>query len=402
MTTDFNKPDQVADLPILLYVVNVDWFFLSHRLPLALAAREAGCDVCVAAADTGVADVIRERGFRFVRIPFSRHGLNPVPELQTLFSLIHLYKSLRPDLVHHVTIKPAIYGSAAARLTRVPAIVNAITGLGFSFGTSRGARMRKAIVSPLLRQALRQPRSRTIFQNPDDLAKFCETGFVVPEHARLIRSSGVNCSVFKPSPSPSPEGPPVVLLASRLVWAKGVREFVEAARMLRAGGVQARFVIAGAADIESPDAVPEETLLAWNEEGVVEWWGHRTDMPDVLAQSSVVVLPTMYRESVRKILIEDAASGRGIVASDAPGCREIVLDGVNGFLVPPGDSKALGHAIQELLQNRELRERFGNAGREIATKEFSVERVVEDTLEVYQELLGARWPGRGRGKREVA
>jgi len=237
--------------------------------------------------------------------------------------------------------------------------------------------------------ALSHPRSRTIFQNPDDRADFTRMGLVHQDVSVVIRGSGVDCAAFLVAPEPA--GVPVVVLPARMLWDKGVREFVEAAHLLRAAGREARFVLVGAPDTGNREAIPVERLDAWTREGPVEWWGHRRDMAAVLAGASVVVLPT-YGEGLPKVLVEAGAAGRPIVATDVRGCREVVRPGVNGLLVPARDSTALARAIERLLQSPELRARLGRAGRLLAETEFAESVVVRQTLAVYRQLLDGRWP----------
>ena len=327
----------------------------------------------------------------------TRKGVSPVDELRTLFSLARLYRRLRPSLVHHVTIKPMLYGSLAARLAgrRRTAVVNAISGLGFAFSSRRRAAVLRPLVKALYRLALRGPRGYVIFQNPDDLDRFVRMGLAREDRAVLVRGSGVDCSRFRATPEPAGDHP-LVVLPSRLLWDKGVGVFAAAARAVRATDPAARFTLVGAPDRGNPTAVPVEKLESWAAEGIVEWWGHREDMPEVLSGASIVVLPTTYPEGVPKALLEAAASGRAIVATDVPGCREVVRHGVNGLLVPPGDAEALTGAVRTLLRSPGLRESFGRAGRGIAVNEFAEEIVAGQTMDLYRKLLGAEWP-RGAG-----
>lgn len=376
--------------PRILFLVNVDWFFLSHRLPIARAALNAGAEVIVAAGDTGKSDVIRRAGLDFIPLPISRSGTSVIEEMRTLRFLFRLFRQIRPDLVHQVTIKPVLYGSLIARTLNSPVVVNAISGLGYMFTNSGRANSLRPWVRNLYKLALHYRRSRTIFQNRDDLERFVAMGLVRPEQAVLIRGSGVDCSLFKPSQEPA--GDPVVMLPSRMLWDKGVGEFVEMARLLRAEGAKARFVLVGAPDSGNPNAVPTSQLQVWAREGVIEWWGHREDMPAVLSSASVVVLPTTYPEGVPKALLEAAASGRPIVATDVPGCREIVRPDVNGFLVPCRDIAALARATKLLLACPELRAKLGEAGRNIVMSEFAEDIVVEQTLNLYRALLVNKFP----------
>ena len=373
----------------VLLVTNQDWFFLSHRLALARALRDGGNEVVVVAGDTGKGEAVRRAGFHFTPLPISRAGVDPRRELGTVTFLARLYRRLRPDLVHHVSLKAVLYGSLAARFAGDVAVVNTLSGLGYAF-TSREARARLArlFVHLLCRVTLTRPRSCTIFQNPEDRDDFVRLGLVPAARAGVIRGSGVDCSVFRPAPEPP--GDPIVMLPSRMLWDKGVQEFVDAARSIRSHGGKARFVLVGAPDYGNPRAVPAAQLEAWGQDGAVEWWGHREDMPAVLSQAGIVVLPTAYGEGVPKVLIEAAACGRPIVTSDARGCREIARAGVNGLLVAPGDSPGLARAIDILLASPDLRRQFGAAGREIALAEFTEETVVAQTLAVYRDLLDTR------------
>jgi glycosyltransferase involved in cell wall biosynthesis len=375
--------------PLLLFVVNVDWFFLSHRLPLAQAARDAGFEVVVVAAETGRSAEIRREGFGFVPFAFSRRGVAILEEAKSIFFLARLYRRLRPDLVHHVTIKPVLYGSLASRMVGGIKVINAVSGLGYTFTSNERARVVRAVATLLYRATTLTPNSRTIFQNPDDLEAFVSKGLVKPRQAVLIRGSGVDCARFRATEEP--KGAPVVVLPSRMLLDKGVGEFVEAARIVRRSLPEARFVLVGDSDPGNPTGVLVEKLEAWMRAGEVEWWGHRSEMPEVLAGANLVVLPS-YREGLPKVLLEAAASSRAIVATDVPGCREIVRHGVNGLLVPPHDGEALARAVRDLLENPELRERFGRAGREIAVSEFAEGIVVEQTLNLYKKLLRDRWP----------
>ena len=376
--------------PRMLYVVNSDWFFLSHRLRLAQAARAAGLAVTVVAPDTGRAADILKEGFGFVRLPLCRSGTAISGELRTLAFLIRLYRRLTPDIVHHVTPKPVLYGSVAARLRGSAAVVNAITGLGYAF-SSRDRILLRHTVRLLYRLALGGiSRHRAVFQNPDDRAEFLSLG-LVPEHqTALIRGAGVDCAEFHPTPEP--DGTPVVLLASRMIWDKGIREFVEAARLVNRPARRARFRLVGASDSQNPTAVPTAQLQAWDRDGLVEYCGHRNDMPQVLAEANLAVLPSYYREGLPKSLLEAAAAGRAVITTDAPGCREAVKPGITGLLVPPRNAEALAAAISDLLDDPSRRARMGRAGREMALGEFANEIVIRQTMAVYRDLLGARWP----------
>jgi len=382
----------VIKAPRILIVINADWYFCAHWLPLAKALQAKGCEVVVAATlERGERDTIEAEGFEFIPIHIRRRLTAPWWELASLWELFRLYRKKHPDLVFHMTIKPVIYGSVAARLAGVSSVLNAIPGLGRIFlGSGARGRVLRWAALWAYRIALSARRVRVIFENPDDQKTFVSLGLVTQERTILIRSRGVNIDQF--SPSLEPDGIPVVLLASRLLWDKGVGELVEASRQLRSMGVNCRIVLVGIPDPENPNSVPTHTLEGWRADGIIEWWGLRNDMPAVLEMATIVVLPSYYPEGVPRILLEAAASGRPIVTADAPGCREIVRNGENGLLVPTRDSEALAEAIGLLLRDPALRARMGIQGRKIAVTEFSEQQVIGDTLAVCQELLGDRWP----------
>jgi glycosyltransferase involved in cell wall biosynthesis len=389
---DFPEPSllpgngQSPAAPRLLFLITEDWYFWSHRKSIAGAARDAGFDVSVATRAQNHGDLIEREGFRLIPIKLRRKSRNPFAELSAIAELASIYKKERPSIVHHVGIKPVLYGSLAACLAGVPAVVNALAGLGYLFvAKGRRAPLLKHFARLSYRLALSKKCSRVIFQNKEDQKLFIENGLVTERQSVLIRGAGVNLDDF--GVLPEPNDIPVIMLAGRLLWNKGIGELVEAAERLRATGMKCRLVLVGVPDLENPMAVPEEVLRRWQAEGKIEWWGRREDMPQVLAQSNIVVLPTTYGEGVPKILLEATACGRAIVTTDAPGCREIVRHGENGLLVPPHDAEALANAIRALLCDPPLRAKMGARGRGIAEAEFSEQKVVAETLAVYRDLL---------------
>jgi glycosyltransferase involved in cell wall biosynthesis len=379
--------DRSESRPRALIVVNADWYFWSHRLSLARALRGAGYEVTIVAGEErGFRGRIEETGFRFVPLRIRRGSTNPLRELLTLLDLIRIYRRERPDVVHHVSIKPILYGSLAAKLSRRPAIINAVTGLGHVFLPGVRQSLLGRVSARLYRYACAGDRTIVLCQNPDDRAALVALGAVEPERTALIRGSGVDMDQFFPRPEPA--GPPVLLFCGRMLWDKGAAEFVEAARALKTAGVTHRAVVVGIPDQQNPNSVAGETLEGWEREGIIEWWRLREDMPSVFAAATIVVLPTYYPEGVPKVLIEAAAAGRAIVASDTPGCREIARQGVNAELVPPRDAAALAAAIRRLLEDPRRRAAYAKAGRAIAVEEFSEQRVLGETLDLYTRLLG--------------
>ncbi len=368
----------------LLFVVTEDWYFCSHRLGLAAAAQRAGFEVSVLTRVAAHGPTIRAAGVRLIESTLNRRSRSAFGELREIWRLIRLYRRERPDIVHHVAMKPVLYGSIAAFFSGA-SVVNALGGLGHIYSSHcLKARAMRAVIGVALRLTLGGTKRRLILQNPEDRKVLLRANLVRPENVRLIRGAGVDLEEF--SPRAEQPGIPIVALAARLLWSKGVGEFVAAARLLNNTGAQARFVLVGDVDEDSPDSIRREQVEEWAASGEVEWWGHCADMPLVFSRSHVVCLPSYYGEGVPKSLIEAAASGKPIVTTDWPGCREIVRDGDNGFLVPPRSVAALVEAIGRLLSEPELRQRMGSRGRYIAEAEFSLESVVQDTLSVYREL----------------
>lgn len=375
-----------ADAPRLLFVVTEDWYFVSHRLPLAIAALNAGYRVAVATRVQDHATPIVDAGVKLIALKrWRRSSLNPLLEIAAVVELTRVVRHWRPDVVHLVALKPVLYGGLAARLGGAAVRVNALAGLGYVFmQRSPLARTLRPFVKLSFRWTLGGAHAVTIVQNPDDRDLLIGEQLVEASHVRLIRGSGVDLQRF--AVTEPPPGPPIVLLMSRMLWDKGVAEFVAAARQVRGSGVDVRFVLVGDPDPENPAAVPCDTLRQWHESGTVEWWGHRADATAILAQANIVVLPS-YREGLPKVLLEAAASGRPMIAADVPGCREVVSNGETGLLVPARDAHRLAEAVLELLADPDRCRQMGGRARQLAEREFSVGEVVSATLAIYRELL---------------
>ncbi|ROR03127.1 glycosyltransferase family 4 protein [Desulfosoma caldarium] len=369
----------------VVFTVNADWVFRIHFLPLAQLLTRQGFQVTIMARDTGEGAAIERRGMHFIHWPVTRSGKNPVMETAAVLHLLRHYRRMKPDLVHHIGLKAICYGSVASRLLRLPA-VHMFIGLGFAFRNQAG-RSSRLFLKPWLRTLRGDKRSVLVFQNAADRAYGQSQGWGKEEKTYVVGGVGVDLSGFREQPEP--QAPPfVVVFASRMLWDKGVGEFVEAARILKKEwGELVQFVLVGGHDAENPCAVPRSCLEGWHREGVVDWLGFRHDIPQILAMSHLVVLPSYYGEGVPKILLEAAAVGRAAVTTDWPGCRDAVLDGVTGRLVPPKDPRALARAIDHLLSNRELRSKMGHRARERAEKEFSVVRFSQKILRVYRDVL---------------
>lgn len=367
---------------------NTDWYLYNFRLPLAQAIQAQGHEVVLISPPGRYAEQLEQAGFRWIAFPLKRRRLNPLAEMITVLRLVRLYRRERPDLVHHFTVKCVLYGSIAAHLARIKAVVNALAGLGHMFSSdSVQAKVLKCLFKQICKFALRH--TQVIFQNPDDLRGFLEQDLIAEQAGHLIRGSGVDTARFKPEAKGLQNGKRSVLLASRLLWAKGVAEYVEAARLVRESLSNAVFFIAGETDPGNPTAVPPEVIAEWKRQGDVEILGHREDMQALLGKVDVVALPTYYGEGVPRILIEAAASGKPLVASDMPGCREIVQHGHNGMLVAPKDSQQLAAAIKAILLDDERRTEMGRRSRQLACQDFSQEEVISKTLQVYQQALPA-------------
>jgi glycosyltransferase involved in cell wall biosynthesis len=299
--------------------------------------------------------------------------------------LAQLYRQEKPAIVHHMFMKPILYGSWAARLTGVPAVVNTFAGLGFVFSADGvRARLLRTALTAGLRSALALPNSRALFENGADRERLVNANVVGPQQAVLVRA-GIDVTKFVPSEEPS--GTPTVLFASRMLWSKGVGELIQAARLLKQRGCRVRWLFAGPPDPDNPTSVPEWQLNAWRQEGLIEWLGQCEDMQAIIASSHIIALPTYYGEGLPRILLEAGACGRPVVATSIPACRELVSDGDNGILVPPRDVDALAKALGTLVESPALRARMGSNGRTRVVESFSIDRVNERVLQIYGELL---------------
>lgn len=375
----------------ILFLVTEDWYFWSHRLPIALGARDEGFEVTVATRVQDYGERIVQEGFKLIPIGLRRMNRNPLREIISIVELIKIYRAERPDIVHQVAIKAVMYGTFAAKVARIPAVVNALAGMGYVFSSSQiRAKMLKPLIKIAFRLILNIRNGRVIIQNPDDLELLVKSNIMKRDNAYLIKGSGVDPNRFLMTPEIP--GEPLIILASRILREKGINEFVEAARQLLVTGIKARFVLIGKVDSDNPASIPIAQLKEWHAEGIIEWWGYREDMPAILSQAHIVCLPSFYGEGVPKVLIEAASCGRAIVTTDTPGCREIVRDGENGILVPIRDAQALARAIRRLIDNPWLRKEMGERGREIVLKEFSVDKIILETLALYKKMLQGKLP----------
>ena len=369
----------------LFIVVNVDWFFLSHRLPIAIAAQRAGWDTTVVTADTGRLAEIKAAGLRVLNLPMSRSGMNILQELKAWWFLYRLYRQERPDVVHHVGIKTILWGTLAAKFANVPGVVNAISGLGGFFAEDNQSLLSRVIPS-VLRFSHNMKNLLVIFQNQEDRTLYMGHGIISDKQARFIKGSGVDLAEYGYTPEPT-QGSIIILLTCRMIREKGVFVLTEAAELLRAEYEdKVEFWIVGGLD-DHPDAITKEEIDAACDGHFIQWLGRREDVRELLRQCHIYAFPSYYMEGLPKSLIEACAVGRPIVTTDNVGCRDVVTDGVNGFLVPIKDSKALAEKIKALVDHPDVRHQMGLVSRRVAEENFSVDMVIEKHLAIYQELV---------------
>jgi glycosyltransferase involved in cell wall biosynthesis len=376
-----NKQDTIV------YVVNTDWFFISHRFRLAIEAQKRGYEVIVIASDTGRGEEIRDYGIKFIDLNFNRSDINPIRELKVVWSLVSIYFRYRPQLVHHVTIKPVLYGTLATMLTLSNIyVVNAISGLGYAF-INNYRTLSYWVISAFMKLVYSSKRVNFIFQNPDDLAFYKEQKFLTPTNYKLIRGAGID--VFEwPYTPPVVKSSLVVLFSGRMLEDKGVIEFIDAANSLyQTWAGKVIFKLAGGIDSGNPKAISQDIIESKSISGYLEWVGQLDDMKAACIEADIVVLPS-YREGLPKSLLEAMAIGRPIITTDVPGCRECVDQDKNGFLIPAKESEPLALAIEVLLKNKPMREQMGQASRVKAINEFSLEQVIDSTFEFYDQVTG--------------
>jgi glycosyltransferase involved in cell wall biosynthesis len=369
------------DRPRLLFLVTEDWYFCSHRLDLAKAAQDAGFAIHVATrVDQQGAKILAE-GFVLHDLRLGRRIGNPLGEVAALIGLL---LRVKPDILHNVALKPAVFGSLAAFVAGTRGVVNAVSGLGYVFINRSGvARLLRPLIVAAIRVLFGAKGRHVIVQNADDKAFFDR--LVDPARVHLIRGAGIDVDKFLPQPEQS--GPPLAAVVARLLWDKGIGELVEAARLLKARGVALRIALVGKPDPANPRTIPEALVRQWVEDGLVEWWGHRDDIAAVWRQAQIAVLPS-YREGLPKALLEAAASGRPLVATDVPGCNELVRNDDNGLLVAVRQAAPLADALQRLAEDPALRARLGRRARERAEQEFSSRQVIAAHLALYRDLMG--------------
>ncbi len=371
---------------ILIVVNNVD-FFISHRLPIAKKALEEGFQVHVAASGDGgkLKELCPEIVYHLIDI--SRSGQNPLLEIRTVYQLYNVYKGVGPDLVHLVTIKPVLYGGILARLTGVKGVLVAISGLGSVFSAVGGlALIRLKVIHGFYKLALKHRNLDIIFQNECDKKILLSFIKVEKNRVHLIPGSGVSLDEYQYIPEL--DQVPVVSMAARLLKEKGVREFVVAADLLKQREVRVRMIIIGEPDVGNPSSVTLDDISSWKKRGNVDFLGFRSDINTLYSNCNIVCLPSYYGEGLPKSLVEAAACGRAVVTTDMPGCRDAITPDETGILIQPKNAVELADAIQYLIENPTVRMTMGASGRKLAEDAFTIESVVEEHMNIYQELLG--------------
>ena len=370
----------------ILFVANVDWFFISHRLVIAVEAQKNGFDVIVAAKDTGRSQEIIDKGIQFINLSFSRSGTNLIREFITLIKVFKIYYILKPDIVHHITLKPVIYGSLIAKVLKIKGVVNAISGLGYNFTEGRKSLVQKVMLL-IMKFGFNRKNVVIIFQNENDQKELTELGVIHPSNLIVrIKGSGVDLEKFHESSFPSFDRIKI-LLPIRMLWDKGVKELREASDILNKKYYDnIEFILSGLADEDNKAGVPASYLNDWQDGTYVKWIGHQKNMVEVYQNSHIVVLPS-YREGMPKSLIEACAIGRAIVTTNAIGCRECVDEGINGLKVPVKDAQSLANAIETLVNNPSRIIEMGKASRLKAKKEFDINFVLQIHSQIYNQYL---------------
>ena len=368
----------------ILYIVNEPWFFLSHRLPIAVAAKKQGYTVHVATRAGEAVQEILDKGFIHHELSLSRNSSSVPNELASLLDIWKLINKVEPDVLHLVTIKPVLYGGIVSRLTSVNKVVAAVSGLGTLFlATGAKAELKRKVGIGLYRLALQSNKTTVILQNPDDKQLLIDLKAVKAEQTTLIRGSGIDLSEFKAFPE-NLDDIPVVTFAARLLFDKGLAEYIEAIKLLNKKGIIASYQIVGDLDPGNSTSATATDIEEWQSIPNLNVVGYQKDMATVLRHSNMVVLPS-YREGLPKVLIEAGACGRAVITTDVPGCRDAIEANKTGLLVPAKDVNELAKAIEKLVTDSELRVQMGVAGRQLAEREFAIEKVVKQHLSIYQQ-----------------
>lgn len=372
----------------ILFIVNVDWFFVSHRLPIALKAISDGYNVTLACHFTTHRSEIEDMGLKTIEIPFNRSGSGFFNEIKTLLLLRRIIKLENPSIVHAVTIKPVLYSGLVLKTLRNNiSFVAAISGLGYVFTADNlRAKFTRKLASVFYNLSLSHDRKIVIFQNTSDESILTAVANIRADQKVLIKGSGADLKTYSYIRENCTQDIKVVM-ACRLLREKGVYEFVDAARQVRQRFPESKFLLVGAPDLDNPNTVTQHEIEQWVKDNIIIYLGQRTDIPLIFSESNIVCLPSFYGEGVPKVLIEAAACGRAIVTTDNPGCRDAVKNGITGLCVPVRNANALAAAIIKLIENPKLRQEMGASARIFAENEFDVQSVVDKHLKIYQHLL---------------
>lgn len=368
----------------ILFVVSEDWYFCSHRLPIAIAAKKVGYEVVLATNISDHKNLLDSHGIRTVPLKFmKRSSINILREICLFIELLVIIKLEKPQIIHNVSLKLVIYSSFCSKIIGKGFLVNALGGLGIIFTNNNlSTKLLRFIILRFLRVVLNFTNSSIIVQNQFDFAYINRNAKVNKEKIKLICGAGVDLEKFSADNQSSDK--PIVMLASRLIREKGIFEFVEASNILRVRGYDFRFVIVGKPDLGAKSFVPEHQIKLWVQYGLVEWWGYFMDMSKIIPQASIVCLPSYYGEGLPKILIEAMACYKPVITTSIPGCSSVVRDGVNGILISPKNPKELANSIENLLINHSLRKSMGIEGRRIAERKYDVNDVIKKTLSIYK------------------
>ena len=368
----------------ILFIVTEDWYFVSHRLHIAIKAIEKGYKVTILTKVSTHRSLIESFGIKVIHWSINRSGFNFFLEIKTIYATLAVIREVNPDVIHAVALKPIVYSSIVRSLTRTKLSVFAFGGLGFIFSSSSYlARLFRNILIIIFKLLFKNSKIRLILQNQDDIDFFINNKIIKHEKIILIRGAGVDMKEFKPNKLVNEL--PVVILPARMLWDKGISEFVDCAKKFHENGIAARFCLVGSPDYHNPESISVNQLEEWVESGCVEWWGQQSNMPKVYSKATIVCLPS-YREGFPKSLLEAASSGLPIVAFDVPGCREIVSDGVNGLLIPFKNVDVMYLALLKLVENKALSKRMGKKGREIVEMNFSQDIIASQTIEAWNSL----------------
>jgi glycosyltransferase involved in cell wall biosynthesis len=369
----------------VLFIANTDWYLFNFRLALANFLRAKGFEVVMVSPPGKFVPEIQKAGYRWIEWAVGRRTMLPTNEVKAIQKLTDILKTEEPVLVHHFTIKPVLYGSLAARIAHIPAVVNSVTGLGYIFLTGGlTGRFLRFLVLPMYRIAFAHPNLQVIFENGNDQNTFIRFGLIKSQDTYIIHGVGVDTEWFFPIPEPA-ANPPLIVFPARMLLDKGLGTLIDAARILKQKQ-DVRIILVGEPDPGNPATVSKDMLKDWEKEGLVEWWGFQREMCKIYQNAHIITLPS-FGEGLPTVLIEAAACGRPIVTTDVSGCRDVVKDGINGLLVPPNDPASLADALETLILNPTLRKQMGEEGRRIVLEEFTNERVNEETLKVYEKAL---------------